>query len=281
MGGREVQSTLIASPMAFLDPARGDIVLGPAEGQAHCRTLIFLHSCFGCAKELFSSGVGLSLVRRAGFNPQEFRIISLEAPMRVGAPEDPEKPHNSWFNYATAHSAISGCEDRVDGEQLRESRATILGLLGEELRRLPPSPKEGAERGEEAGRLVVVGISQGASLAVDLLLHAPEEVLADPRFVGVLACRGMLQSQSLEGAAYRTPWGTDRHRPRLMTTNGGLDCYLAPDVVQASYRRMAQETAFGVDDCIFFPLMGHHGRHAAETEQHVRWLRSLFPKAIL
>jgi len=74
------------------------------------------------------------------------------------------------------------CPDRVSYTQFVEQRQRLIGVLEEAHRQLPPG-----------GRLVLGGLSQGAALALDVMLHAPSHI---DSIAGVFCSRGMMQDET-------------------------------------------------------------------------------------
>lgn len=152
---------------------------------SHRFTMLWLHSCYGRPEHV--QGYLDNLREQGVVAGVDLRVVAPRAPMRPS--EIPDQPGLQWFQYKSeVLSHGGGVQDDANLEQLREQRQRLLRLLDNELRRLPPE-----------GRLIIDGLSQGVSMAVDLLLHIPRNG-GDlyQKFRGVIARRGMLQRESLE-----------------------------------------------------------------------------------
>jgi len=119
---------------------------------------------------------------------------------------------NSWFTYADdGEPAIA--------EELVQQRARILTILESERQRLPDC---------DGRRLVVGGLSQGASLAIDVGLRAPFAI------GGVLSLRGCVLQASL-GDCGGHPDGLE-----VLATHGERDSICPVEDARQSYARLRQ-----------------------------------------
>jgi len=160
-----------AKPQEAADEA---VIWEPEE--VHRCTIVWLHSCHGrawhaehLAEDLRSRG----LLKNA-------RLLAPSSPKR--SPED----SHQWFEYCSTGLETGADQDDANVSQLREQRTALLALLEKEVRRLPPD-----------GRLLIGGLSQGASMALDLLLHIRSGPVLE-KLQGIIAQRGMLQRESID-----------------------------------------------------------------------------------
>ena len=117
-----------------------------------------------------------------------------------------------WFEYCGAHDMNATLSE------LHTQRDQLLCLLKHELSIVP-----------SGGGIVIGGLSQGASMALDLLLHATGEQVGKIR--GVYARRGCLQPESV------LSWATDVELNGfpVMATLGALDAFVPYTHAIASY----------------------------------------------
>lgn len=162
-------------------------------------------------------------------------MIAPCAPSRDAGPEW-QCESFQWFQYGEDGIRLEEWQQA----QLRAQRSRLLGLLEEELQRLPNS-----------GSLLVAGLSQGASMALDMVLHFnPREPSLRQRLRGALAQRGILQPESIRDLAAR---GADE--PRLdslvvLATHGSLDEYVDVNDAFRSYDFLHERGAHLQKRCI-------------------------------
>jgi predicted esterase len=138
---------------------------------------------------------------------------------------------NSWYEYTTDRCWKGAAADKVEWAQFTEQRQRLLSLLEEEHARLP-----------QGGRIILGGLSQGASLALDVLLHAPSCI---DSIAGCFVLRGMVQEE--------TQWNLsmDKVRHRAATCpicvyHGKLDTTVPWRVAKRSYKWL-QDKGFEVE----------------------------------
>lgn len=185
-----------------------DLVLHPSAESEHRFTLVLLHSCSGGPDDFLPFIHRFNLPFRG-----DIRIVVPCAPVRAEEHSSWQGKMNSWFEYSG-----NGVKDR---RQLTEQRHRILRLLEDERGRLP---------GGDARRLVLGGLSQGVSLAIDVALHAPFSV------GGVFALRGMALRESLEGIPER-PEGSQPLE--VLAFHGRYDNQCPVEEAKASYEALA------------------------------------------
>lgn len=182
-------------------------------------TLIFFHACTHGPADVLPYMPNLW---RAGLRPNDVRIVAPCAPRR----ETDDWVTNAWYDYTTDR-CWQGSPDCASFDQLVEQRQRLLTILEMEHQRLPPG-----------GRMVLGGLSQGASVALDVLLHAPEHV---DSISGCFCTRGMLQRETLwdlppqkvqqraaecpvfvfHGTAdYTVPWSVAKHSYKWLDEQG-------------------------------------------------------------
>ncbi|CAK0857472.1 unnamed protein product, partial [Prorocentrum cordatum] len=159
--------------------AHHDLVLSPrsAEGPPPRFTLLFLHSGSNGPADVFYYVPHLF----GQVRPQDVRVVAPCSPRRRLSWGG--QFCNCWYEYTTDRLRLGGEQDAVSWAHFIEQRRRLLRLLEDEHRRLPPG-----------GRIVLGGLSQGAALALDLVLHAPEHV---DSIAGCFCTRGMMQSETL------------------------------------------------------------------------------------
>eukprot|EP00747_Dinoflagellata_sp_TGD_P179298 gnl/TRDRNA2_/TRDRNA2_29904_c0_seq1.p1 gnl/TRDRNA2_/TRDRNA2_29904_c0~~gnl/TRDRNA2_/TRDRNA2_29904_c0_seq1.p1 ORF type:complete len:344 (-),score=38.84 gnl/TRDRNA2_/TRDRNA2_29904_c0_seq1:46-936(-) len=162
-----------------------DWILEAADTHRH--TIMWFHSCHGRPDNVTSF---LDDLRDHGTltGRHDIRTVSPCAPKR--ACDYSSKGSYQWFEYLerVSDGRVPAGEEEQDGahlEQLREQRGRLLRLLDEELQRLP-----------QDGYLMLGGLSQGASIALDLLLHLRSPLAHKIR--GLVARRGCLQRESVQ-----------------------------------------------------------------------------------
>lgn len=191
-----------------------DLELACSDQGAHRFTLLVLHSCSGGPDDFTAFFHRLELPFR-----RRVRVVVPCAPLRVENHYGWEKELNSWFEYEG--------NDVRHMAQLEEQRARVLELLEQECQLLP---------GCDPRRLVLLGLSQGAALAVDVALRA------QTRVGGVVALRGMaLPSRHLKALPQHDQ---GRGRLRLLAFNGARDWLCPPEEARASYEALRP---YGVD----------------------------------
>jgi len=231
--------------------------LGARGVGTHKHTLIFLHSCHGAPYHAqgFLEDLGVS-----------------QNGLRVVAPCAPKRPSGTpawgdtfqWFEYSTDKLMDGqGVQDDAHVLQLRQQRKRLTELLESELSRLPPH-----------GRLVLTGLSQGASMALDLLLHACNP--PDAKLRGVVARRGMLQLETLEDlkASLHVDSLAQLRGISILATHGDEDDLVPIEAARESYAYLKD---FGAS--LHFSLhmgMGHTGYDESEGEVLSKFVRKLF-----
>lgn len=223
----------------------------------HKHTLIFLHSCHGAP------------YHAQGFL-EDLRVS--QNGLRVVAPCAPKRPSGEpawgdtfqWFEYSTDKLMDGqGKQDDAHVLQLRQQRKRLTELLESELSRLPPH-----------GRLVLTGLSQGASMALDLLLHACNP--PDAKLRGVVARRGMLQLETLEDLKASLHVGSlaQLRGIPVLATHGDEDDLVPIEAARESYAYLKD---FGAS--LHFSThmgMGHTGYDESEGEVLSKFVRRLF-----
>lgn len=169
----------------ILSPGQGcggvSISGGPASagyGERPRFTLLFFHSCSGSPEDVLYYVP--SLFSSAGMRPGSVRVVAPCSPRRRCSDG---WEYNAWHEYVTDRCWLGRDPDRVSWEQFAEQRQRLLAVLEEEHERLPPG-----------GRIVLGGLSQGAALAIDVMLHAPLHI---DSIVGCFCARGMMQHETL------------------------------------------------------------------------------------
>lgn len=221
----------------------------------HTCTLLFLHSCHGRPYHVEHF---MQELLKNGIPDEHLRVVAPCAPRR--ACELAEGGTFQWFQYCTdllQHGAAQ--QDDAHHAQLREQRARLLQLLEEELRRLPWN-----------GRLVLGGLSQGASVALDLLLHLRSPLAWKLR--GVISQRGMLQQetvQDLPGGYSAEPLAGHP----VLATHGTADELVPLPAARRSYSALKDlgvsvrlHTVYG---------LGHNGYSEEEADVLAKFLHRL------
>jgi len=140
---------------------------------------------------------------------------------------------NSWYDYTTDRCWRGSAPDRVSYTQFVEQRQRLIGVLEEAHRQLPPG-----------GRLVLGGLSQGAALALDVMLHAPSHI---DSIAGVFCSRGMMQDET----RYNLQDDKVAHRAKrcpIFVFHGKLDHTVPWRLARRSYRWLT-ENQFEVTIC--------------------------------
>ncbi|CAE8587369.1 unnamed protein product [Polarella glacialis] len=138
--------------------------------------LLFFHSCTHGPEDVFQF---LPYIWSAGLKPQEVRVLAPCSPQRM---QPSGRESHSWYDYTTDRCWRGSAPDRVEYSQLLEQRQRLLQILEDEHRNLAPG-----------GRIVLGGLSQGAALAIDVMLHAPEHIAS---IAGCFCLRGMMQGET-------------------------------------------------------------------------------------
>lgn len=190
-----------------------------------------------------------------GLNPRDVKILAPCSPSRPEG-QDESWPTNSWFDYTTNVCWTGKKADRVDFDQLVEQRERILRLLEEEQRLLPPG-----------GRIVIGGLSQGVSLALDVVLHAPTHL----SIAGCFCLRGMMQEESLWSLSDHKVQHWARHCP-VFTFHGKADAIVPFKLASHSYRRL-EDLGFRLESHAEVDL-SHSGDSLLELRQVGRFVAS-------
>lgn len=224
-----------------------DIVLSPggdetADGQRPARpsyVLLFFHSSCHGPEDVLQY---VPYLWDAGLRPCDVRIRAPCSPLR----DLKGWSMNSWYEYATDHCWKGSTEDRVVWDQFMQQRQRLLSILEEEHARLPPG-----------GKLVLGGLSQGASLALDVLLHAPAHI---DSIVGCFCSRGMMQQETL--------WNLPRERVRqrasscpIFVYHGKNDSTVPWHLAKRSYRWL-EDSGFNIST-----LAERHVNHGTTSMQ--------------
>lgn len=182
-------------------------------------TLLFFHSCAHGPEDVFYY---LPHLWCGGLRPSDIRIV---------APCSPQRRYsdgwvcNSWYEYVTDR-CWQGSPDKVAWEQFLEQRRRMLKTLEEEHNRLPPG-----------GCLVLGGLSQGAAMALDVMLHSPLHINS---IVGCFCTRGMMQAESL----WDLPPENVRQRSAscpVLVFHGKRDSIVPWQVARKSYKWLANQ----------------------------------------
>merc|ERR1712194_508904 len=138
---------------------------------------------------------------------------------------------------------MGGVMDAAHPQQLREQRDRLLRLLEDEARMLPID-----------GRIILGGLSQGASMAMDLLLHFQSPLAVKIR--GVFSRRTLLQSESVDDLPHDCLADRLAEFP-VLATHGTADEMVAFQSARKSYRFLSDNGAY----VSFRPLIGlsHNG----------------------
>jgi len=207
-----------------------DLVIEPSDRASHRFTLLVLHSCSGGPDDFMAFFHHLDLPSRSSI-----RSVVPCSPLRTENHYGWSKEQNSWFEYDNDSKDGNSLKD-VD--QLLEQRRRILAMLERERQRLPDG---------NAKRIVLLGLSQGAGLAVDVALHAPYVV------GGVVALRGMALSDGGPSSSHGRPSGGPALE--VLAINGARDWLCPPDAARATYEALVP---YGVQLHFFTePTLGH------------------------
>lgn len=236
-------------PLSEQVGAESDYVL-EASGSDHRCTILWLHSCHGrpCHIDDFVEDL-----RNRGMIDGSLRIRAPCAPSRPAGPEWSGTSFQ-WFVYNDDDDGTSdvGFLDEDRWEQLRAQRLRLEEILTEELDRLPHD-----------GRLVIGGLSQGASMTLDLLLHMAcmRPQLAWSKLAGMFVRRSMLQPESVHDFRHKSP---SLEGFQLLATHGTDDECVDIEKAQKSYAFLTRCGA-----CLMFlPLNGvwHNGHDKLEGQ---------------
>eukprot|EP01065_Artemidia_motanka_P013028 TRINITY_DN17187_c0_g1_i1.p1 TRINITY_DN17187_c0_g1~~TRINITY_DN17187_c0_g1_i1.p1 ORF type:complete len:268 (+),score=16.24 TRINITY_DN17187_c0_g1_i1:53-856(+) len=135
--------------------------------------VVLLHGLGGHGTDMIALGR-----RLAGNLGDRCRIVCPTARTRVNYGD--KAP--AWFVYKTDMSGEDEVDD-IDIDTLRDSRESLWELLDQEIKDLPD---------EDPKRMLLVGYSQGASMAVDCVFHP-----RGPSIAGAVALRGIAMPQSM------------------------------------------------------------------------------------
>eukprot|EP00930_Biecheleria_cincta_P001775 TRINITY_DN102875_c0_g1_i1.p1 TRINITY_DN102875_c0_g1~~TRINITY_DN102875_c0_g1_i1.p1 ORF type:complete len:395 (-),score=66.99 TRINITY_DN102875_c0_g1_i1:34-1056(-) len=163
-----------------------DLILSPGcgggntspDGSTARNVLLFFHSCTHGPEDVLQF---LPFIWEAGLQANELRVVAPCSPQREEFGR-PGRPSHSWYDYTTDRCWRGHCPDRVEYSQYVEQRQRLLQILEDEDRRLP-----------DGGSIIIGGLSQGASLALDVVLHAPEHIKS---IAGCFCLRGMMQGET-------------------------------------------------------------------------------------
>ena len=222
----------------------------------HTCTLIFLHSCCGAPRHV------QGLLQDLKFPLDGLRVVAPCAPKRPsGIPEWGDS--FQWFEYSTDQLRFGqGTQDDAVVHQLREQRLRLIELLAIELDRLPPD-----------GRMVLGGVSQGASMALDLLLHSCRPPSC--KLKGVLSQRGMLQRETLDDLRQSCPMSPTASLENILVlaTHGVEDELVPIGHAIASYEHLQD---FGVS-VVFsaHPGLNHSGYDDAESDAIAQFMKRM------
>lgn len=231
-----------------------------AEGHHRC-TLIWFHSCHGRPDNGWS--VVDDLVSRGEFR-DHVRVVSPCAPRRPRPMTD--EGSFQWFEYTTDHLAdvTESCgtphQDDGDEVQLVEQRSRLLQLVEDEVRRLPRD-----------GWILLGGLSQGVSMALDVLLHLSDHLCARVR--GVIAKRGTLQDETLRDVTI-TELQTRLAAVTVLATHGTDDDMVPMWAARRSYEFLVR---CGVSlDFRSFAGLRHLGYSEEEADAIARFCGQMF-----
>eukprot|EP00928_Gymnodinium_smaydae_P009452 TRINITY_DN13544_c0_g1_i1.p1 TRINITY_DN13544_c0_g1~~TRINITY_DN13544_c0_g1_i1.p1 ORF type:complete len:268 (+),score=36.74 TRINITY_DN13544_c0_g1_i1:106-909(+) len=174
------------------------------------KTIIFLHACYSSPQDARKFKALWNL-------GEDVRLVAPAAPLRDN--------YLQWFRYTSEASQHYGVQDDADRNELKEQRLRLLGILQVELQRLP-----------DHGSLLVVGISQGASMALDVLCHLTSPC---PKLRAVVSVRGMIQDETLEDIVlsdYQIP--NFVNRVPVLAVHGKLDQQIPYFIAQQNYGKL-------------------------------------------
>lgn len=230
-----------------------DIVL--SAGTPPRFVLLFMHSCSHGPEDVLRY---VPYLWQAGLQPSDVRIVAPCSPARGDWQHDMRWPANSWFEYTTSR-CWKGVADRIEFGQFVEQRERLLAILEEEHRRLPPG-----------GGIVIGGLSQGASLALDVMLHAPASIT---NIKGCMCLRGMMQEET----KWSLPKAQVKQRSRscpVFLFNGQLDVIVPSRLASSSYHWL-HENGFQVETVI-----DEHGTHGSDSLQELRGVGHFVSKSL-
>lgn len=235
------------------DTACADWVMEPTS--THCSTLIFLHSCHGSPQH--TTGFLEDLREYTMLDEQHLRVVAPCAPRRIT--ELDEDGTFQWFEYRTEHMLAGADQDDIDKAQLLEQRQRLLLLLKNELQKLPLD-----------GRMVIGGLSQGASMVSDLLLHLVGP--PDKRLRGAFFKRGFVQRESVEDLPANTSIAAFTELP-VLATHGIEDDWVPFIPAQKSYDLLRERG--GVVTFLAIPGLKHNGFNNIEAQTLAEFVVSL------
>lgn len=185
-----------------------NVTLQPATAQ-HAFTLVLLHSCSGGPDDWIPFFHRLDAAFRG-----RVRAVIPCSPIRREEHFGWTGEQNSWFEYSDIDGSVKY------PAQLLEQRARVLQILEREQARLP---------GADPRRLVLGGLSQGVSLAVDVALRHTSVV------GGVLALRGSALRESLQGLPAARQ---DTRSLEVLAYHGARDNQCPPEEAGATYEAL-------------------------------------------
>lgn len=188
----------------------------------HRYTVIYLHSCNGNPSDGKTFANDLSWKQAAD---AETKIVAPAAPLREAGDEWPEGSHQ-WFNYGEDDMKLL---DPPYWAQLRAQRQRLLRLLDREVALLP-----------EDGGLIIGGLSQGGSMALDVVLHwQPRDARMRRKLRGVFVRRGVIQKESVEDLTTRADGHPELNNLEILTMHGDEDEYVDIEHAFRSYQVLA------------------------------------------
>jgi len=228
----------------------------------HEATVLWLHSCHGRPghiQDLVDDLRRLGLLRKGSV-----RIVAPCAPSRPCGQEWGGASYQ-WFEYngeEAGDTEVGQLLEPPGWAQLRAQRKRLLRVLESELKRLP-----------HHGRLVLGGLSQGGSMALDLLLHFESK---DPalrrKIAGLFVRRTLLQPESVQDFLERPGARSYFGDIPILATHGTEDEYVPIGQAWESYDFLFKSGA-SLD---FLTLDGiwHNGSSIEEANAVAKFVQS-------
>eukprot|EP00439_Symbiodinium_sp_Y106_P046103 s683_g5.t2 len=231
---RRVDFHMGATPSGMLDSGRSSAGYKEAAGDVTSLTLstrtilepsgkhegtVF---CFhGLGDDSRYWGPFFEAMRSVGLALAGLRVVGVDAPRRLVWGER----MNAWFEYLTDRSGALE-EDEINEAQLLETRRAIQALLQREVKALSEVWND------ESPRVLLMGSSQGGSVACDAALTSPQKV------AGIVMLRSLvLGSTAVQQVQKQVP---------LLAISGDVDDTFALALVKRSLGSIKQEVEHAV-----------------------------------